>query len=209
MNPEMLQYVTDFIETRDPVATKLETKFRFRRLADHCFRCHCWAQRLQAREGGDAEVAAVAALFHDIGKCVDDSKEGHARAGATICREYLDSIHFDGDKAQRICEMIGNHIHHRQAESIEAKIVSDADLLDEVGALAVLWDALAVGAQEEQSYRLVYERLLKMWRPDEAPRIDRFHTETARQFYLDRKAFFDRFMRNLEFEQGLREEAEP
>ncbi len=56
----------------------------------------------------------------------------------------------------------------------------------------------AVGAQPEQSYRIVYERLCGVWHRDEVPNTDRFHTQTAKGFYLERKAFLDRFMQNLE-----------
>ena len=87
--------------------------------------------------------------------------------------------------------------------------MSDADLLDEVGALAVLWDTLAVGSQDSQSYRLVYERLRGSWHPEESPKPDQFHTSAGKRFYLERRAFYARFMCNLEYELGLRDDAQP
>ena len=158
---ETLAYVRQFIKAHDPIATKLATRFAFRRLADHCYRTYRWAQRIQEREGGDREIVEIAALFHDIGKCVDPTKDGHARAGAEICERYLVSQGCDRDKRAHIVHIVRNHVHSIRDVplSLEARIVRDADLLDEVGALTVLWDAMAAGAQEQQSYALTHKRI--------------------------------------------------
>ena len=60
---EMIAHVRQFIEIHDPIATKLATRFPFRRLADHCYRTYRWAQRIQACEGGEREVIETDRLF--------------------------------------------------------------------------------------------------------------------------------------------------
>ncbi|GEM_PF-2716405 len=89
MDTSMLAFVKTFIESRDPIATGLETRFPFRRLFGHCVRCARWARRLAVAEGAEVEVAEVSALFHDVGKAVDASDEGHAEAGAKEGSTYV------------------------------------------------------------------------------------------------------------------------
>ena len=201
----MLEFVRDFIESHDPTATKLERRFPFRRLYDHCCRCHAWARRINAVEGGDPEITQISALFHDVGKCVDNSLQGHADAGADVCQRYLGSIGFDSEKTRRIVSIVRWHTEHARGKerSLEARIESDADLLDEVGAMTVLWDCMAVGAQNDQSYELARTRIGKAHDDlSRRPRTD-FHTETAWQFYQQRVAFLGTFLQNLDFELGL------
>ena len=88
---QMWAYVRAFIEEHDPIATKLSTRFPFRRLADHCYRTYRWAQRLHAHEGGERQIVEIAALFHDVGKCLDRTAVGHARAGETLFAKHLGS----------------------------------------------------------------------------------------------------------------------
>jgi uncharacterized protein len=202
---EMIAYVRQFIEEHDPIATKLAKRFPFRRLFDHCTRTLRWAQRIQEREGGDREIVEIAALFHDAGKCVDNTLEGHARAGAAICERYLVSQGFDPDKRARIVYIVRNHVHSMRDVplSLEAQIVRDADLLDEVGALTVLWDAMAAGAEEPQSYTIAHQRIRAAYERLKARALCSLETETGRQFYRKRLDFLGQFVRELEYELGL------
>jgi uncharacterized protein len=201
----MIDYVRRYIEARDPIATKLDTRFPFRRLADHCYRTYRWAQRINALEGADAEIVEIGALFHDIGKCVDNTSEGHAVAGAGVCRDYLRSMRFDPEVTETIVHLVATHTHSIQdpAISLEARVVRDADLLDEVGALTVLWDAMAAGAEPEQSYLITYERIRTAYLRRRERDLLRFETETGQRYCAERLGFLRRFVENLEYELGL------
>ena len=204
----MLDFVKSFIEERDPTATKIEFRYPFRRLYDHCYRVYRWAQRIRVLEGGDRDVVEVSALFHDIGKCVDTSTDGHALEGARICRTYLDSIGFDGGKTDRIAGIIADHIHHCRGDqgSVEARVASDADLLDEMGAMTVLWDCMGMPAEEKNSYKAAYAKI--------KGHLEKYSTggglltEAGTRFLMERIAFLGLFVRNLEFELGLAEGCE-
>jgi uncharacterized protein len=204
---EMIKYVFEFIEKRDSTATKLKTRFPFRRLAGHCYRSYRWARRINEIEKGDNEIVEIGSLFHDIGKCVDSSVEGHAREGARICADYLRSIGFDKNKIDVITHVVRNHIHTRKDEgmSLEQKIVRDADLLDEVGAMTVLWDAMAAGAEQNQSYEIAYEMIRGAYENLCQKPLDMFETETAKSFFEERLLFLREYVQNLEYELGLRE----
>lgn len=198
----MLEFVKNFIESHDPIATKLNDRFPFRRLYDHCFRCYRWAQRINLEERGSLEVVEISALFHDIGKCVDNSVEGHAREGAKVCQNYLQSINFDSVKTKRIVSIVENHVEHCQGgeNTLEARIESDADLLDELGAMTVLWDCMAIGAGDIQSYQAAYERIKEHYKKQrEGPAL---LTETGNRFRKERLEFLRNFLCNLELELG-------
>jgi putative nucleotidyltransferase with HDIG domain len=201
----MLDFVRRFIESRDPFATKLERPLPFRHLADHCFRCYRWAQRIVEVEGGDADVAEVSALFHDIGKCVDNTREGHAVAGAEICAQFLDGIEYVPAKRDRIASIVRHHIEHCCSEesSLEARIESDADILDETGVMTVLWDCMAQGAEREQSYRIARDRVYRTYRNLQKKTRASFQTEAGWRFFRERRECLDRFVRHLDFELGL------
>ena len=201
---EIISYVHGFIEARDSIATKLPVRYPFRRLAGHCYRTYRWAQRIQECEGGDLEIVEIAALFHDIGKCLDCTSDGHARAGAEVCGQYLMSQGYDDEKTSRIVYVVRNHVHSVGGVplSLEAHIVRDADLLDEVGALTVLWDAMAAGAERLQSYTIAYERIRMAYSRLRARGLGSLETETGRQFYKERIDFLDQFLSELEYELG-------
>ena len=204
VDQDMLEFVRGFIESHDPIATKLKRRYPFRHLADHCYRCYRWAERICHVEGGDADVAQVSALFHDIGKCVDNTRDGHAAAGAGICGDYLDTIGCDPTKRDRITSIVRHHIEHCRGEdtSLEARIESDADILDETGAMTVLWDCMAQGAEEEQSYGIARDRINGAYRNLQKTTRSLFQTEAGWRFFQERRECLGCFIRHLDFELG-------
>jgi len=207
MQEGMLDFVRTFIESHDAIGTKLSTRFPFRKLYGHCVRCAHWARRLAVAEGADVEVARVSALFHDIGKSVDNTLEGHAEAGAQICDDYLASIGFVREKRAHIVSIVRNHIYHArdEKETLEARVASDADLLDETGAMTVLWDAMAEGARPDCSFDSAFERIKAASRKLSDSGLGAYHTATAREIAIGRRDFLRQFVDNLAYELGRSE----
>ena len=203
----MLDYVREFIESQGPIGSEFHARFPFRKLYGHCVRCASWARRLSEAEGGDSEICELSAFFHDIGKAVTETKAGHAETGADICDEYLKSIDFDPDKRERVVSIVRNHNKHAPEDNstIEEIIESDADLLDEVGALTAVWDAMAEGAQEGSSFRSAYERIKAGYEGLASKPIERYHTEAARKIARGRIDFLKAIVDNLGYEFGLNE----
>jgi putative nucleotidyltransferase with HDIG domain len=203
----MRDFVKNFIESHDAIGTKLDTRYPFRKLYGHCARCAQWARRLAVAEGADVEIAEVSTLFHDIGKSVDSTWQGHAEVGARICEDYLASVHYDAGKRAKIVAIVQNHIHHARGAvaSLEAKVESDADLLDETGAMTVLWDAMAEAAKPDCSFDSAYERIATVSDKLKSSGLDAFHTATAREIALGRRRFLREFVDNLAYELGRTE----
>ncbi len=136
---------------------------------------------------------------------MDNAVDGHARAGADICERYLASQMFDPGKTTCIVHIVRNHVHSIRGAplSLEAQVVRDADLLDEVGALTVLWDAMAAGAENARSYTVAYERVRNAYARLKGRDLSSLETETGKRFYRARVDLLGQFVRHLEYELGL------
>ncbi len=195
-------FVRDFFESHDPIGTHLVHRYSFRKRFEHCQRCATWAERIARAEGVDVELVKISSLFHDIGKAVS-SEEGHADVGAAICDQYLASVGYDETRRSRIVDIVRNHNRHSQpAASREEEVVRDADLLDEVGAITVLWDAMASAGEKDPSYGKARDRIASglMRLKTELP--GHLNTLTARKIAEDRTLLVEKFIKDLDYELG-------
>lgn len=184
--------------------------YPFRDRPQHMYRCYCWAERiLRTRPDADAQLTLIATLFHDIGvirSTPDNPKADHDLLGGPIVREYLLTHGYDPTFADRVAYLV---MHHQQRELIQAEgtpiehvILMEADILDERGALGIVWDAMAEGAKNAQTYESTLERFKtrKLYRrPDRNP----MHTEAARAIWREKQQLHVRFVNALERDLGL------
>ena len=87
----------------------------------------------------DQKVVEIAALFHDIGRVEDiengqmnpfDGHEGHDKRGADLVSDYI-SEHVTSKQLKKIQNIILNH--HSNPETVEGKIIQDADNISNFG----------------------------------------------------------------------------
>lgn len=92
----------------------------------------------ETENGADLDVVVAAALLHDIARAeeADDPNVCHAERGGVMAAEFLAGIGFDPRKTARAAECIAAHRFKKGPEpaTIEAKILFDADKLDQTGA---------------------------------------------------------------------------
>lgn len=204
MYEEMIKYVKYILQNTDANAVRLCAKFPFRSRFEHTMRVYKWAMRINAAENGDAEILSIAAIFHDAGKGTHSEKP-HAVIGAEICEAYLKSIDYPEDRRIRVVKAISLHSSKSRTNldlSLEDKILMDADMLDEVGALAVLWDSMATALGSEPGYFKAYERHLKFYKNlKNHQRL--LKTEEGARLYAERLDFLKLFIENLAYELGL------
>lgn len=86
----------------------------------------------------DPVVLICGALLHDIGRTISD--EMHGLVGSSIAEELLESLPLINEQINRITKVIVRHTvtSHVAPESVEEKIVYDADGLDRLGAMGLL-----------------------------------------------------------------------
>ncbi|MBN1285313.1 MAG: HD domain-containing protein [Anaerolineae bacterium] len=112
---------------------------------DHVLRVLALAERIAAAEGADLEIVRTAALLHDVERAAGDRTGGdHAAMGAARARAILSEKHAAPDFIQAVAHAI--HAHRFRSDitpqTLEAKVVFDADKLDSIGAVGV---ARAIG----------------------------------------------------------------
>ncbi len=193
--PQVIQYVKETTDKNGRPGL-----FPFRNRFEHIMRVYRWAIKLQAKEGGDLDVIALSALFHDAGW---DDVRPHEEVSAEIAVNYLVEIGFDEAKIGRIGDIIMKHERKNEEDlediSIECKILMDADLLDEVGAVSVLWDAMATACEDEASYKRAYYRIKNFYRQNQ-PKIRRCKTASGRVEFTKRMKCIEEYLNELERE---------
>ncbi len=172
------------------------------------------ARKIQAAEGGDPEIITLAAYLHDVA----DAKYHHNSEQLTgkIIREMLDEFQYPDDVIHHIENIVTNlsfrkHIQpgFKAVETIEFRIVSDADKLDAIGAIGIARtfhfggargnpiydpsvpllsppDAEAYRRYDRSTIHHFYDKLLKI--------KDMLYTETARKMAEERHRFMEMFL---------------
>ena len=109
---------------------------------DHTERVHKTALYIGRLMGARLDVLSAAALLHDIGRRYETREQGkicHAEKGAELAGEILAKLGFSPDLIARITHCIEAHRYrgNKIPQTIEAKILYDADKLDSIGAVGI------------------------------------------------------------------------
>ncbi len=94
-----------------------------------------YAEQIQMAEGGDPLVVKAAAVLHDIGILQAERKYGSSAGryqeieGPIIARGILAKYNLDKAAVEHICRIIANHHSAKDIDTIEFRIVWDADWL--------------------------------------------------------------------------------
>ncbi len=132
--PELLAQKRNLL--KDRVALEMKRYFRqdFKRIG-HATKVARYAEQLAREERGDMVVVLCAAYLHDIGIHEAERKHGSSAAGyqeeegPPIAGEILAKLSATGDIIEEVCDIIGHHHHPRAEETINFKIIYDADLI--------------------------------------------------------------------------------
>jgi len=106
-----------------------------RRRIAHALRVLDYAERMLAREGGEARVVIAAALMHDIGIKRAEEVHGSPAArfqeieGPPIAREILSRLGLGEEAIEHVCRIVGSHHSAGDIDTPEFRIVWDADWL--------------------------------------------------------------------------------
>lgn len=122
-----------------------------------------YAALLIAQEEGkaapmDSDVLATACLLHDIGRQrqYEDPSLCHAREGAQMAGAFLAQLRWPAEKVAHVQACIASHRYRKGSppQSLEAKILYDADKLDAAGALGIARTLLYQGHEDEPLYTM-------------------------------------------------------
>lgn len=115
----------------------------------------------QTEKDVDYDVLVCACLLHDIGRKEQFEDPGlcHARVGADKAYRFLTENGFPEEFAERVSKCILTHRFRQeeQPESIEAKILFDADKIDVTGAVGIARTLVYKGKVGEPLYSVSCE----------------------------------------------------
>ncbi|MBW1740907.1 MAG: HD domain-containing protein [Deltaproteobacteria bacterium] len=109
---------------------------------EHTQRVYNLCMHIGRVEGADLEVLEIAAYLHDVGRSYEDESKGtvcHAERGAEIACGLLEKYPISDKQKANIIHCIRSHRFrgNRQPETLEAKVLFDADKLDAIGAVGI------------------------------------------------------------------------
>ena len=127
--------------------------------ADHIYRVLYSAMEIaQTEPDTDYDILIAACLLHDVGRPdqLADPALCHAQVGAEKAYQFLIRNAFSPDFAENVRQCIRTHRFRKALppESLEAKILFDADKLDVTGAMGIARTLMYRGAVTEPLYAL-------------------------------------------------------
>jgi len=162
---------------------------------DHVLRVVYLCEVIGKSEGADMGVLLPAAYFHDIARPVEE-REGipHEEAGAQMAEAYLRSIRYDEERIPGIVHAIRTHRYStgNEPETLEARVLSDADKLDAMGAVGIARTFIRAGEHRGEirdAIDHVHKKLLNL--------SGLMYTKTGRTLAEDRHRFLKMFAETL------------
>lgn len=117
---------------------------------DHIERVFMLCKHIGKVEKADLKILLTAALLHDIGRPAQDQSGGkicHAEEGAKLASKLLIKLGWKPEEIEKVNHCILSHRYRGNVkpQSLEAKILSDADKIDAIGAVGIGRDFLFAG----------------------------------------------------------------
>ena len=182
---------------------------------DHVQRVLALAERFGAQLGADLEILRAAALLHDAAGAapLGKGRAAHEHSSAEFARAVLEQEGWPSERIEQVLHCIRAHRYRgvEQPNSLEAKVLFDADKLDVIGAFGVartIGYAVQAGApifaepsehfmdsgerSAGEPHSVYHEYLFKLRRVR-----DRLHTEPARQLAAEREQLLRAFFEQL------------
>jgi len=170
---------------------------------DHVERVTRLCRQIGEEEGADMAILIPAALLHDIARPAEKAHGiPHEEEGARIAEQYLGSIGYDRTRIPAIAGAIRTHRFRSKERPAtrEAKILSDADKLDAMGASGIartFMRAAEHGGDIDDAIAHFHDKLLKLG--------GLMYTVSGRKIAGRRHAFLVSFLEAIEDEKkGLR-----
>ena len=132
--PELLAQKEDLLKDRIAIEMKRYFKSDFKRIG-HATRVARYAERIGKNERGNLAVILAAAYLHDIGIHESEKKYNSTAAkyqeqeGPPIARSIMIKLGAKEELIEEVCDIIGHHHHPRSEETLNFKVLYDADLI--------------------------------------------------------------------------------
>jgi HD superfamily phosphohydrolase YqeK len=132
--PELIAQRENLLKDRVAIEMRRYFKQDFKRI-QHANRIAEYAERIGKAEGCDLSVVLIAAYLHDIGikeaekKYGSTSTEYQEKEAQRVARDILNALGAGDELTEEVCDIIGHHHHPGLKETMNFKVVYDADLI--------------------------------------------------------------------------------
>ncbi len=195
---------------------------------EHTLRVRNTALKIAAHTvGADKTIVELASILHDIARVKEDTDPvrtiDHAVLGAEMASAILKQFGYSSEIIEGVSNCISTHRYrgNNLPKTIEAKILSDADKLDAIGAIGVARAFMIAGEYGEPLFKEInddsnydYSNKLENGRienfGEHSPNIEyevklkkipeRLYTDFAKQMVQSRIKYMDGFFSKLEME---------
>lgn len=195
MNITAWTYVRDYLVAHGAdTSDRAEHPFRVR--SAHIRRVCLWLERLLAQGGvEDVEALRLAAAFHDVGYVY--SKEVHGLHSARVLEAYAAANGVDAAIAARAVFLVREHSNKERWLSdpdapMDLILLMEADLLDEEGAMGLVFDCLSAAASGEGTYEGVWARMRRF--EPERVETNRMVTPLGRSLWAEKQRILREFL---------------
>ena len=178
----IINEIKNFVENE---CKKPSSKYSYDPFPFHLVPMVNYAKKLADELGGDKEVILLAAWLHDIGSIIY-GREDHHITSAKVAEEKLKELQYPVEKIELIKKCILNHRGSKQnrRESIEEKIIAEADVLSNFDNIAGIFKAAYVYENKTQgegknSVRAKLERKWKQLHFEKSKKIIKPKYEAA------------------------------
>jgi HD superfamily phosphohydrolase YqeK/Zn ribbon nucleic-acid-binding protein len=121
---------------KDRVAVEMKRYFGrdFKRIG-HAGKVARFAEKIGKKEKANLAVVMCAAYLHDIGIKKAEEKYNSSTAkyqeleGPAVARQLMENLGAKEELIEEVCEIIGHHYHPDKDESLNFKVLYDADML--------------------------------------------------------------------------------
>jgi HD superfamily phosphohydrolase YqeK len=132
--PELLAQKEDLLKEKVAIEMKRYFGSDFKRIG-HASRVALYADRIRKAEAANPAVVLCAAYLHDIGIHEAERKHNSTAAeyqemeGVPIARNILEKAGASEPLIEEVCDIVGHHHHPRSEETVNFKVLYDADLI--------------------------------------------------------------------------------
>ena len=168
----------------------------------HTLRVAQFGKVIAESEDADGELVLAASLLHDLAwfdTNAENSRQ-HGRLGAEKARPLLDSLGYNKHQIKSICYSIAAHVDEDHPDTLEAKVVSDADNVDRFGPYRILqWCFSDIDDYE----KLVIKLSERIQRLEHYREINPLFTQTGQQLFAEQLNLQIRFFSEFVGEKEL------
>ena len=176
----------------------------------HVKRVNKLANYIGQIEGGNLTVIKLSVLLHDIGRLKFGGEDHNITA--RLARDILEAYKIDKETIENVCHCIETHRfrNEKEPQTIEAKVLYDADKLDCIGAIGIARACSWSGEHKQKLYSDSEKEIGSGYETEHTPLIEfgtklskikeRMLTKTGRKIAEDRHNFMVDFFNRLQQE---------